>query len=93
MLLTCSCQISHFDQEHLRTVLLDTRKSCAGNLDRLHRQPQHFPHNSRGKVFKEAVRRNSAALIVAHDHPSGDATPSPRRHPGDARSVSGWQAA
>jgi DNA repair protein RadC len=30
-----------------------------------------------GEVFKEAVRRNSAALIVAHNHPRGDPTPSP----------------
>jgi DNA repair protein RadC len=28
-------------------------------------------------VYKEAVRRNSAALIVAHNHPSSDITPSP----------------
>jgi DNA repair protein RadC len=31
-----------------------------------------------GEVFKEAVRHNSAALIVAHNHPSGNATPAPR---------------
>jgi DNA repair protein RadC len=30
-----------------------------------------------GVVFKEAIRRNSAALIVSHNHPSGDCTPSP----------------
>ncbi|RRR66864.1 MAG: hypothetical protein EI684_19900, partial [Candidatus Viridilinea halotolerans] len=29
------------------------------------------------EVFKEAIRRNSAAIIVAHNHPSGDCTPSP----------------
>ena len=30
-----------------------------------------------GEVFKEAIRRNSAALILAHNHPSGDCAPSP----------------
>ena len=30
-----------------------------------------------GEVFRDAVRRNSAAIIVAHNHPSGDPTPSP----------------
>jgi DNA repair protein RadC len=30
-----------------------------------------------GELFKEAIRRNSAALIVVHNHPSGDPTPSP----------------
>ena len=29
------------------------------------------------EVFREPVRVNSAAIIVAHQHPSGDATPSP----------------
>jgi DNA repair protein RadC len=28
-------------------------------------------------LFKNAIRRNSASLIVAHNHPSGDPTPSP----------------
>lgn len=30
-----------------------------------------------GEVFKSAVRENAAAIIVAHNHPSGDPTPSP----------------
>jgi DNA repair protein RadC len=29
------------------------------------------------EVFREAVRENAAALVVAHNHPSGDPTPSP----------------
>ncbi len=28
-------------------------------------------------IFREAVRHNGARLIVAHNHPSGDCTPSP----------------
>jgi DNA repair protein RadC len=30
-----------------------------------------------GEVFREAVRANSASIIVVHNHPSGDPTPSP----------------
>jgi hypothetical protein len=30
-----------------------------------------------GEVFKEAVRRNAVSIIVGHNHPSGDPTPSP----------------
>jgi DNA repair protein RadC len=30
-----------------------------------------------GEVFRDAVRRNSAAIIAAHNHPSGDPKPSP----------------
>jgi DNA repair protein RadC len=29
-----------------------------------------------GEIYKGALRRNSAAVIVAHNHPSGDPTPS-----------------
>jgi DNA repair protein RadC len=29
------------------------------------------------EVFKAAIRENCAAIIVAHNHPSGDPTPSP----------------
>jgi len=29
------------------------------------------------EVFTEAIRRSAASLIVAHNHPSGDPTPSP----------------
>ena len=29
------------------------------------------------EVFREAIRENAASLIVAHNHPSGDPTPSP----------------
>jgi DNA repair protein RadC len=30
-----------------------------------------------GEVFKPAIRRNATAIIVIHNHPSGDPTPSP----------------
>jgi|GEM_PF-4973404 len=30
-----------------------------------------------GEIFKAAIRRNASALIVVHNHPSGDPTPSP----------------
>jgi hypothetical protein len=29
-----------------------------------------------GEVFRDAVRRQAAAIVVAHNHPSGDTTPS-----------------
>ena len=28
------------------------------------------------EVFRQAIRRSAAALLVAHNHPSGDPTPS-----------------
>ena len=45
------------------------------------RLPYHGSVNSSqvhvGELFKSAIRRNASALIVVHNHPSGDPTPSP----------------
>jgi len=30
-----------------------------------------------GELFKPAIRRGATAIIVVHNHPSGDPTPSP----------------
>jgi hypothetical protein len=30
-----------------------------------------------GELFREAIRANCASMIVLHNHPSGDPTPSP----------------
>ncbi len=63
-------------QEHLRTVLLDTKNRVirvvnvyAGSLNTAVVRV--------GEVFREAIRANSASIIVVHNHPSGDPTPSP----------------
>jgi DNA repair protein RadC len=69
-------EMSHLDQEHLRTVLLDT-KSRVQAISTVYIGSLNASLVRVGEVFKEAVRRNSAALIVTHNHPSGDPTPSP----------------
>jgi len=38
-----------------------------------------------GEIFKDAIRRNAAAIIVVHNHPSGDPSPSPMMSPSPAR--------
>jgi DNA repair protein RadC len=64
------------EQENLRTILLDTK-------NRVLSSPTIYVGNVNssiirvGEVFREAVRENATALIVAHNHPSGDPTPSP----------------
>jgi DNA repair protein RadC len=30
-----------------------------------------------GELFREAVRHNASSMILVHNHPSGDPTPSP----------------
>ena len=69
-------EMSAYEQEHMRVVLLDTRNRVIGT-------PTVYIGNLNTVVirmadlFREAVRRNCAAIIVAHNHPSGDPTPSP----------------
>jgi len=64
------------EQEHLRTLLLDTKHHVLAS-------PTIYVGNVNTSVirvaelFREAIKLNCAALIVAHNHPSGDPTPSP----------------
>jgi DNA repair protein RadC len=69
-------EMSHLDQEHLRTVLLDTKNRVQG-ISTVYVGSLNTSLIRVGEVFKEALKKNSAALIVVHNHPSGDPTPSP----------------
>mgnify|MGYP001818866672 FL=1 len=64
------------EQEHLRTVLLDTKNYVTRVTD-VYAGSLNAAVVRIGEVFRSAVRANSAAIIVAHNHPRGDPTPSP----------------
>ena len=36
------------------------------------------------EILRPAIVANAPAIVIVHNHPSGDPTPSPGRHPGDA---------
>lgn len=69
-------EMAHLDQEHFRALYLDSRNRLLGS-DTLYVGSLNASHIRVGEVFREAVKRNCASLIVAHNHPSGDPTPSP----------------
>ncbi|HMO56681.1 MAG TPA: DNA repair protein RadC [Roseiflexaceae bacterium] len=69
-------EMSHLDQEHLRTICLDT-KNRVQKVQTVYVGSLNASMVRIGEVFKEAIRLNSAAIIVVHNHPSGDPTPSP----------------
>ena len=46
-------------------------------ITEVYRGTLNSSHIRVGEVFREAVRIGAAAMIVAHNHPSGDPTPSP----------------
>lgn len=64
------------DQEQLRVVLLDT-KNRVMKIHTVYIGTLNSSTVRVAEVFKEAVRLNAAALIVAHNHPSNQPDPSP----------------
>ena len=69
-------EMGMLEREQVRVVLLDTKNN-------VQRTPVVYSGSLNaavirvGEIFTEAVRANSASLIVVHNHPSGDPTPSP----------------
>ncbi len=64
------------DQEQLRILLLDTRNRLE-KMVTLYIGSLNSSSVRVGELFKEAIRRNVASLILVHNHPSGDPSPSP----------------
>jgi DNA repair protein RadC len=68
-------RLRHLEQEHFLVLMLNT-KNCVlgvktvavGSLNSTGVQPR--------EVFKNAIRRSAAAVILAHNHPSGDPAPT-----------------
>jgi DNA repair protein RadC len=69
-------EMSALDQEELWVLLLDTRNHILAT-ETVYRGSLNSSQVRVGELFKSAVRRNAASIIVAHNHPSGDPTPSP----------------
>jgi DNA repair protein RadC len=69
-------EMAPLDQETLRVVILNTKNQVIKFSD-VYRGSLNSSLVRISEVFKEAVRVNAAAIIVAHNHPSGDPTPSP----------------
>ena len=68
-------EMAALEQEQLRVVLLDTR-------NRIIETPMIYQGSANeasvriGELFREAVRLNAVSIILMHNHPSGDPTPS-----------------
>jgi len=63
-------------QEHFRVVSVGTKHGVIGN-DLLYKGTIDSATIRPAEVFGCAIRRNAKNVIVAHNHPSGDPTPSP----------------
>jgi DNA repair protein RadC len=67
--------MGHLEREELRSILLNTKNTVTGMVT-VYAGNLAGSSVRVGEVFREAVRRQSAAIVVAHNHPSGDPAPS-----------------
>ena len=64
------------EKEHLRTLLLDRRNHVLEIVE-VYQGSVSSSQVRVGEVFRAAVGRMASAIVVCHNHPSGDPTPSP----------------
>jgi len=68
-------EMRHLDREHFRVLLLNTKNHVieidtvsVGTLDSTIVHPR--------EVFRNAIKKSAKSIILVHNHPSGDPTPS-----------------
>ena len=69
-------RLSHLEQEELHVLLLDTRNRVMG-IRAIYKGSLNSSMVRIGEIFRPAIEAPAAAVIVAHNHPSGQPDPSP----------------
>jgi DNA repair protein RadC len=69
-------EMSLLEKEHLRTLLLDRRNRVLEIVE-VYQGSVHSSQVRVGEIFQAAVARMASAVVVVHNHPSGDPIPSP----------------
>ncbi|HLG10908.1 MAG TPA: DNA repair protein RadC [Dehalococcoidia bacterium] len=69
-------EMALLDQEHLRVLLINTRNQVMA-LTEVYKGNVSSSLVRTAEVFREAIRQNAPSIIVVHNHPSGDPSPSP----------------
>ena len=70
-------EMSTLDQEELRVIVLNTRNHVI-KIKTIYRGSLNSSQVRIGEIFKPAIKYNGAAIIVVHNHPSSDPSPSPQ---------------
>jgi DNA repair protein RadC len=68
--------LSGLEQEELHVVCMNTRNRVMFTKQ-VYKGSLNSSQVRVGELFKEAIRRSAASVIIVHNHPSGDPTPSP----------------
>lgn len=63
------------EQEQLRVVLLDTKNRVI-RIETVYQGSLNSSAVRVGELFKAAIRHNAACVVIVHNHPSGDPSPS-----------------
>ena len=71
-----AAEMAPLEQEELRVFILDTRQTVL-KFYTVYKGSLNAAQLRIAEVFKEAIRLNAACILVLHNHPSGDPTPSP----------------
>jgi DNA repair protein RadC len=66
---------AHLDREEVKVALLSRKHRLLGVVD-VYAGNVAGTSVRIGELFTEALRRNAPAIVLAHNHPSGDPTPS-----------------
>jgi DNA repair protein RadC len=69
-------RLRHLKQEELHNILLDTRNRVL-DIRTIYKGSLNTSMIRIGEIFRPAIEAPAAALIMAHNHPSGDPSPSP----------------
>jgi DNA repair protein RadC len=69
-------RLSHLEQEELHIILLDTRNRVL-DIQAIYRGSLNSSMIRIGEIFRPAIEAPAAAIIIGHNHPSGQADPSP----------------
>ena len=70
-------ELMFLTKEHFVTIFLNTKNHVIGRPETISIGSLNAAIVHPREVFKAAIRRSSASIIVAHNHPSSDVTPSP----------------
>ena len=70
-----SAEMSALEQEHLRVLLLNTRNEVMG-AEEIYIGNVNSSVVRPAEVFRPGIRANATSLVIVHNHPSGDPTPS-----------------
>jgi DNA repair protein RadC len=68
-------KMRYYKKEHFLTLLLDTKGNIIEEVEVSVGDLNSAPVHPR-EVFKRAVKRSAAAVVLIHNHPSGDPMPS-----------------